>query len=266
MVEEVERQATRMGALRAIALCRCFAGALRFQSGRWDQAERDLREAIDLYRQVGGASGESLSLQRLGVLLTARGDLDEALTVLDEGTVAAERATMRSHCLTRLYASMARNRLAAGDHESAVLYMREGASAAERHGHCVTCNALLLPEAVRVALIEGDATAAANHVAELDRVASAFGSTLWNAMALQSRARLMAATGAAEEAGSLFAQAADAFLASDAPYEGARCLAARGRILEQTGALDAAREASRLAAELYRRVGAPGIEDQEELK
>src|SRR5207248_3556124 len=124
MVSQVHDQATRMGALRAVALCRCFGGALHFQNGKWEDATSDLVEAIDLYRKLGGASGESLSLQRYGVLLTAQGKLDHAMTSFDEGVFAAERATMRSHCLTRLYASMARNRLAANDLGAATDAMR----------------------------------------------------------------------------------------------------------------------------------------------
>src|SRR5262245_1753350 len=108
-----------MSAPRAIALCQCFNGALEYQAGHWQEAETALEESIRLYRQIGAASGEALACQRLGVLQTAGGRLDEALAVLEEGVVAAERALMRAHCLTRLYAAMARNRLAADDREAA---------------------------------------------------------------------------------------------------------------------------------------------------
>src|SRR5712692_1727660 len=130
-----------MGAPRAIALCRCFGGALDFQVGRWAEAEAALREAVGLYREIGAASGESLSLQRLGVLLTARGRLDQALASLEEGTLAAERAILRSHCLTRVHASTVRNRLAAGDLDAAQRSLAEGRATASRHGNCLTCNA-----------------------------------------------------------------------------------------------------------------------------
>ncbi len=62
-----------MGAPRAIALCQCFNGALEFQAGYWIEAESVLRESVKLYRELGAASGEALALQRLGILLTARG-------------------------------------------------------------------------------------------------------------------------------------------------------------------------------------------------
>jgi len=77
MVGETLEQATRMGAPRAVALCQNFGGYLDFQSGAWDEAEQSLCYAVETYRVFGAASGESLSLQRLGVLLTAKGRLAE---------------------------------------------------------------------------------------------------------------------------------------------------------------------------------------------
>jgi ATP/maltotriose-dependent transcriptional regulator MalT len=184
-----------MGAPRAIALCQSFGGVLEFQSGDWVRAEGQLREAVDIYRGLSGASGESLSLQRLGVLLTARGLLDEALVALTDAGLAAERAVLRSHCMTRVHASIARNRLAAGDLHAAAESLAEGMATARRHGNCLTCNALLLPEAVRVDLARGDLDAADGSAKELEAIAAKFGSRAWVAMACQARARVDAARG-----------------------------------------------------------------------
>lgn len=259
MVEQVQQQATRMGALRAIALCRCFHGALHFQNGDWARADADLREAIDLYRKVSGASGESLSLQRYGVLLTARGDLDHAMSIFDEGVFAAERAIMRSHCLTRLYASMARNRLAADDRHAAVEYMRHGELAAQRHGHCVTCNTLLLPEAVRVRIVAGDLPAARTAAKELETIANDFGSAAWRAMAWMAAGRVSAAEHDWVAAGGAFHEAAEAYRASNAPYDAARSLRCRGEALRRINPREAESVEAEAAA-LFANVGAPGIE------
>jgi tetratricopeptide (TPR) repeat protein len=223
-------QAERMGAPRAIALCQCLSGALDFQVGAWTAAERDLREAIERYRGIGAASGEALSLQRLGVLLTARGQLDEALIVLDEGVVVAERAIMRSHCLTRLQASLARNRLAADDLDGAREAIATGDLHAARHGHCVTCNALLLPEAVRVALRSGYVDDADARTHALEMAADEFGSQAWRAMARMSRGRVLAAQGRRTEAATAFADARVAWTAVDASYDAARCAAEEARL------------------------------------
>ena len=212
-----------MGAPRAIALCQCFSGALDFQVGNWEAAERDLRAAAALYRTISAASGEALSLQRLGVLLTARGRLDEAVAALDEGLIVAERAIMRSHCLTRLQASLARNRLAADDVGGAVEAIATGDLHAARHGYCVTCNALLLPEAVRVALRLGQVDEADARARALEGAAAEFGSKAWTAMARTARGRVDAASGRVEAGARALAEARAAWEAVDASYEAARC-------------------------------------------
>jgi tetratricopeptide (TPR) repeat protein len=241
MVATTYEQASRMGTPRAIALCRSFGGFLHFQRGEWARAENELREAIDLYRKTGSASGEALSLQRLGVLLTARGAVEEGVSALEEGISVAERATMRSHCLTRLYASMARNRLAAGEPEAADEFIVSGEETARRHGHCLTCNTLLLPEAVRARISVGRIELAEREAAELEEIARRFGSSAWNAMALQARARVLAARGEWEPAARSFAEAARAFRDVQAHYDAARCL------MGQAQALRASRDPSKLA-------------------
>jgi tetratricopeptide (TPR) repeat protein len=247
MVSATHQQAVRMGAPRAIALCRSFGGFLRFQLGDWAQAENELREAIALYRETGSASGEALSLQKLGVLLTARGEIEEGMASLEEGISAAERATMRSHCLTRLYASMARNRLAAGEPRAAEELILVGEETARRHGHCLTCNALLLPEAVRVRISVGRVELADREAGELEEIAGRFGSSAWSAMARHARARVLAAREDWEPASRHFAEARRAFQDIHARYEAARCLLGQANALAAAGSNLA--EASALAAQ-----------------
>lgn len=248
-----------MGAPRALALCHNFGGALDFQAGRWESAEHKLRDAVALYRDVGSAAGESLSLQRLGLLLTARGVLDEAYEALAEGLVVAERAAMRSHCLTRLHASMIRNRLAAKDREGIELSLSEGLEAARRHGNCVTCNALLLPEVVRAQIELGRLDDAWNTCAQLQETAADFDSHVWNAMASQCLGRVMLARGNHDEAFEALGRAADAYRAADQPYEVARCLKLRAQCLAADGGTEAAALIAR-ADQLFADLGAPGIE------
>jgi tetratricopeptide (TPR) repeat protein len=231
-VDQTLDQARRMKAPRAIALCESFAGTLDFQGGRWNEAEANLRRAVQGFRIVGSASGEALSLQRLAVLLTARGELEEARALLDEGIVVGERAAMRSHCLTRLHASLARNRLAAGDREGAQTSLREGLAEAARHGHCATCSALLLPEAVRVELAWENLREAEAYAAKLEDVAGRFASRAWTAMAEHARGRVLAARGHVEPAFATFERARIAFDEIGFPYEAARCLMAQGRLFE----------------------------------
>jgi len=253
-----------MGAPRALALCHNFGGALDFQTGRWDEAEESLRSAIELYRKVGSASGESLSLQRLAVLLTARGELDTARDLLVEGIAVAERAAMRSHCLTRLYASLLRNRLAAGDEDEIHASLDDGLEAARRHGHCVTCNALLLPEVVRALLARGETETAARYAAELEQTATEFQSRAWTAMANHARGRVQLAQRELDDAIASFEAASRAYREIEQAYDAARCAKGLAAALRARGGKGDARRAGKIDADVQQilaDIGAPGIEE-----
>jgi len=223
-VSVTQNQARRMNAPRAIALCQCFNGALEFQAGHWNEAEAALRESVKLHRELGAAYGEALAWQRLGVLQSARGQLDEALASFDEGVIAAERATMRAHCLARLYASMTRNRLLAGDLEAAGHYLALGLAMGKRHGNCATCDSLLFPAAVSVHVAHSDFATAENFCHKLEEAAKQYGSRIWFAMSRQTHAELVAARSNVDEALAAYTEACEAFTAAGNEYEAARCL------------------------------------------
>jgi tetratricopeptide (TPR) repeat protein len=170
------------------------------------------------------ASGEALALLRLGTILTARGRLDDALTLFEEGVIVAERATMRAHCLTRLYASMTRNRLEAADVEAADHYLTLGLAMSERHGHCVTCHALLYPAAVSVRIAQDRHESADEFCRRLEGAAREYQSRAWIAMARQSRAELAKAQDDLTLALTSYEEAGQAFKAIGNEYEAARCL------------------------------------------
>ncbi len=251
-VSTTHEQARRMGAPRAIALCQCFNGALEFQAGHWAAAEAALHESIQLYREIGAASGEALACQRLGVLQTARGQLALGQTTLEEGVMAAEQALMRAHCLARLYAAMARNRLAAGDPDAADQALTLGLAMSERHGHCATCDALLLPVAVSVRVAAGDFAAAERFCRQLDAAAEQYASHMWLAMARQSRGELAAAQGRLDAALDDYVEAQAGYAAAGNEYEAARCLAAAAALRLDRGAPDDLATAQAMQTEAQR--------------
>ncbi len=238
-----------MGAPRAVALCQCFNGALEFQTGHWREAESVLNESVKLYRDLGAASGEALALQRLGVLKTAQGELDEAMSLFEEGVIVAERATMRAHCLTRLYASMTRNRLMASDISAAEHYLALGLAMSERHGHCATCHALLYPAAVSVQVARGAFDSAEEFCRQLEHAAQQYKSQAWVAMARQARGELMSAQGEFDRAMDCYEEASRAFKATGNQYEAARCLMAMAEIRRKRKAPGDANSARDEAAE-----------------
>jgi predicted negative regulator of RcsB-dependent stress response len=252
-------QARRMGAPRAIALCQCFTGALEFQAGHWAAAETALRESIQLYREIGAASGEALACQRLGVLQTARGQFDEGLATLEEGVVVAERALMRAHCLTRLYAAIARNRLNAGVVSAADQALELGLAMSARHGNCTICDALLLPAAVSVRVAQGDLAAAETFCRQLDAAAEQYASHMWVAMARQARGEVAAAQGEIDAALRAYSEAQVGFAAAGHAYEAARCLATAAALRLRRGTPDDLALSGVAQAEAQRIFGQLGV-------
>ncbi|GIV97081.1 MAG: hypothetical protein KatS3mg057_1738 [Herpetosiphonaceae bacterium] len=235
MVSTTLGQAQRMNAPRAIALCQCFNGALEFQAGHWKEAEAALLESIELYRELGAASGEALAWQRLGVLQTAQGQLDPAMNSFEEGMAVAERATMRAHCLARLYAAMTRNRLQAGDVDAASSYLALGLAMGQRHGNCATCDALLLPAAVSVYIAQGNCAMAEDFCTQLAQAAAKYSSRTWIAMARQAAGELAAAQGRLDEALRFYEEARAAFTAAGNEYDATRCRAALATLQTAAG-------------------------------
>jgi hypothetical protein len=222
-VDQTLQQAQRMGALRAIAVCQSVNGALDYQVGRWPEAEAALRESIQLNRQLGAASGEAVASQRLGDLLTAQGRLEEARSILEEGVLAAERAHMRSHCQTRIYAALASNRLAAADLTAAGQSLALGLTASEAHGHCGTCESLLLPVAVSIRVAQEDLAGAEALANKLDEAATRYGSRTWLALASEARAKVAAASNDLETAVDCYRAAKTGFQAAGNEVKVAQC-------------------------------------------
>jgi predicted negative regulator of RcsB-dependent stress response len=219
-----------MGAPRAIALCQRFNGALEFQVGHWSKAKEALYESIELFQQIGAADGEALSHQRMGILLTAQGHLDEGLAALEDGIMAAKQAKLRAHLQGRLYAAMARNRLLAGDLPAADDALSLGLALTESHGHCALCEALLLPVAVSVRIAQGDLDAAQSYCNRLDEATSRYGSHTWVALAAQARGELAAAQGDVETAVTYYTAAQSGFQEAKHDYAVTQCREALARL------------------------------------
>jgi predicted negative regulator of RcsB-dependent stress response len=224
------QQARRIGAPRAVALCQNFNGVLEFQAGRWPEAETALRESIELSRQIGTAAGEALGYQRLGVLQMARGQLDEALSTLEDGVITAKQAMLRAHLLGRLHAAIARNRLLAGDLAAADHALSLGLAVTEGHGHCTICESLLLPVGVSLRLAQGELAAAEEYYQRLDAAAARYNSRTWLATASRARGELAEARGDTDTALACYQEAYEAFKAARNEYEAAQCLELMARL------------------------------------
>jgi DNA-binding SARP family transcriptional activator/tetratricopeptide (TPR) repeat protein len=241
-------RARRRGAPREMAVARAVEGAIALEGGRFAAAEAALRQAAALAGEAGFALGETFALERLGVLLSARGRFDEGLDVLGTGLLTAERASLRRHALTRVHVALARNRLASGSVYAAEDFARESSETAARQGECAVCDALLRPELVRVALERGKLDEAEREAADLEALAARRSSRSLTPLARLARGRVLAARGATGEALASIREARQAFLALGYAYEAARALQLEARVLA-AGGEPWAEEASRVAAE-----------------
>jgi DNA-binding SARP family transcriptional activator len=239
-------RALRRGARRQLAVARAVEGALALEQGRFEVADAALRTAVALGREVEFALGEAFALERLGVLLTARGRLDEGLDVLGVAMLVAERAVLRRHALTRVHVALVRNRLAAGAIYAAEDFARESSETAARQGECAVCDALLRPELVRVALSRGRVDQAEREADDFEALAARRVGLA--PLARLARGRVLAARGAGGEALLAIEDARQAFLTQGRAYEAARALEVQARLLAAGGAAWAA-EARRVAAE-----------------
>ena len=69
----LRRRAQQHGALRGVAFATALIGEAALLKGDLDLAERELREAVDLHRDVDASAGEAHCLQRLAEVRLARG-------------------------------------------------------------------------------------------------------------------------------------------------------------------------------------------------
>ncbi len=245
-------RALRRSAPRQLAVARAIEGALALERGRFDAAEAALRAAAAWAREAGFALGEAFALERLGVLLGARGRIEEGLDVLGVGMLVAERAALRRHALTRVHVALVRNRLAAGAVYAAEDFARESSATAARQGGCAVCDALLRPELVRVALSRGKLDEAEREAADFEALAARRTSAVLAPMARLARGRVLAARGATGEALAALQEARQAFLGLGYAYEATRALQVEARVLAAGGAA---------WAEEARRIGAEAAED-----
>lgn len=227
-----------MNAPRAIALCKTFAGTLEFQTGNWDIAEATLREAIRLYREIGSASGEALACHRLAILLNSSGRIEEAFAILQTGRIAADHALMRAHCLTRIYAVIAGNRLVAGDLTAAEDALESGLTMSDRHGNCATCDSFLLPVAVSVRIAQGNLVEAAVFCDRIQHEAEQYGGQIWMAITWLSRAELATAQGNFDNAIGWYDAAYRAFMDVGHKFEAARSLMALTDVYQKRSTAD----------------------------
>ncbi|WP_157042082.1 helix-turn-helix transcriptional regulator [Nitriliruptor alkaliphilus] len=195
----------RTGELPVSAICRMHHGGLLTAAGRWDEAEVELAEAIDLYdRSWRGSRGGPVL--RLADLRVKQGRLEEARRLLED----YEATTAAAVPAARLY-------LAVGE---AALAVRTLERHLARRGRGLA-SAPVLWLLVEAALADGRRDEAAGIANELAALADATEQVTVGGLAVHAQARVEAAAGG-RGAIELLEQASAVFAEAELPYELAR--------------------------------------------
>jgi len=176
--------------------------------------------------------------------------------------VAAERAPLRRHVLTRLHATLACNRLAAGAIYAAEDATREASALIARHGDCTICHTLFRMALLQVAVARGRLEEASAEAAELEAMAARRGGRGLAAVGRLARAHLLAAVGEPVDSARAYSQAATAFDALGAHLDAALAWMKAARQLRAGGDLSQQAEAEaaeRRSSEVLDRAGLSNV-------
>jgi hypothetical protein len=231
----MQQQAQDIGATRALAMCTLFIGTAEYMHGQFTGALAHLSPARRLYHELDAAAGEAMALQRMGVVGTALGRMDEARDFLHAGLRLAEHAMMRPHCLVRLYAALGRNRLEAGDLNASLQAVEAGLNVEAEHGSCVMCNVMLYPISSMAFAMHGDFATAQHYAAKAEASAIAFGSHYFLGLTAQVHGMLHGLRDEWAPAMQKLQQAKQEFAAINVIYEAARSDLFRASVLMRRG-------------------------------
>jgi tetratricopeptide (TPR) repeat protein len=212
--------AVRSGAMRAVAFASALMGEAALLAGDLELAERELRESVDLHREIGSPAGQAQSLQRLAELSLTRGDPAGATRLLNQALPLARWSNMALHLIQRVYGTM----IAAASGPQAARAIVDRARATIAHtDRCFFCEIMFaVPAAIACADV-GDVEEAQTYLAAAERSAELWQGTAWQGAILEARAHLSQAEGDTPGAAHLFTEAAAIFEDAGQPRDAARC-------------------------------------------
>jgi tetratricopeptide (TPR) repeat protein len=144
-MDKISEQATGMGDLRCVAVCHYALGTMHLWRGDRRNAVEELSSSLELHEKVGSPAGMAYSLARKSVLHTLMGAHDSGWNAVKDGLAYAEQATVRDHCLQRLYGVGIWNRLEANDHNEAKKLVKKSEELLLQSGACAACALELYP-------------------------------------------------------------------------------------------------------------------------
>ena len=217
---ELRAAADRAGAVRGAAFAATVLGEAELLSGRVEEAERDLRDAVDLARRSRADVGRGLALQRLAETALAAGRPDEARARLAEALPISQASLLAQHLLPRIYDVAIR---AAQDPVSALHALEEAEEALGNTPACTPCSIGFLIAAAISCAQAGALDRARSYGERASHVAGMWRRGAWTAGVTEAQAVLVVAEGELQRAAALFGDATELFRRAGQPLDEARC-------------------------------------------
>jgi DNA-binding SARP family transcriptional activator len=216
--------AKEAGSARGEALATLLRGEFKLLSGEIDAAAETLARAVDVAATGGGPSTTALALERLAEAEITRGRKDRARTLLREAQRQAERSSIPSHLVVRVFGVA----VSASSSPLEALKIARDAELvlADAPRVCEPCSMNFRNEAARVFARAGDLSRARRQIDEAERITSLWQGGPWKASVWEARAELRRAEGEETQAKALFLEAAEGFAKARRPIDEARCRAA----------------------------------------
>ena len=221
-------------------ICRVHRAIVLKRRGSLVEAEREAVQACDELRSSHRAAGAA-AFAEVGDIQRRLGDLDQA-----ERAFARAQEIRGGPC-----GGLALVRLAQGHVDAALEIITTCVAGATNR----LARAGLLPMLVHVAVAAGDLNAAATALAELEGIATDFGTPSLRATAASTRGRVLLAQ-RDPDATAVLRAAADGWQALDVPYEEATARTLLGQALRVAGDEPGAVAAFARATELFDQIGA----------
>ena len=196
-MREVAAEADRLGDKRCVAVCQYALGTIHLWKGDSASALSELGESLALHERVGSAAGMAYTLARRAALHTLADATDLGWRSVEEGIEQAGRASIRDHCLQRLYGVGIWNRMRAKDAARVAELVAKG-EALLAASECPSCGVELYPWLALHYLEQGDAARAAHCAARLEGLAAKTGNPVGETVAAIVRCGAARAQGDAE--------------------------------------------------------------------
>jgi len=206
-MQEVATEADRLGDLRCVAICQYALGTIHLWQGDSAAALKQLDDSLVLHDKVGSPAGMAYALARRAVLYTLGNAIDLGWRSVQNGIEQAQRASIRDHCLQRLYGVGIWNRLLAQDAERVTDLVSRGEALLEANGPCPACSLDLYPWLALYYLEQRDIDRAAGCAERLEQLAAMTGNPVGGAFAAIVRCGVERARGNASRSAAARQQA-----------------------------------------------------------